>query len=788
MALDNRYIAASDLELYLVDKTTGLPMSNGTVEFYSDVNRASLKPVYTISGVSPNYSFVELPNPSTLSAVGTFQDAGQNNVIPYYFPYNADGDTELYYIVVKDQNEVVQFTREAWPPNVDNGSGGDTANAINYIPNGQFLAHTDIPEDSLNNIPFGQITQPQTEIAQGGWYFNQDIGTSSINNVQFFRFGEFLSNPEASPRYAVQVVSNLPDASDAYKDIRIRFDDVNKFSSNDTEYTITFNAVTFNSGDFILKLDLIKNFGTGGSPSPTTVTTLSQFTITGNETKFQLVFNFGSNEGEGIGANDDDYVELAFSFPINISFGSQLTDFALFSGSLASPSFPQTTQRDVMSRSLTPPTPNPDGSDLYLPMVLTKEGYGYDQSQVGLIQAAQYDMPTSLSPDSNVMLADGAQYYVNGYSDLGIPFYRLWSKAIWNETLKQPKFGTGDNFVTTAILNSSSSSLFFAFNSFGNPIAPIDGGTLTGFTFKSINAISALGYGFNGYKSGPDSSFIIANTPGHVPVNPAAGTSGFTITTYRNPTSVSSYLMFSIKAIAATTLASKYFTFESFPAVQYYMWFTVNGVGVDPALAGTGIKVELLSTYTAQDVSEIITYAIAGKKIEVIEITNGTTTPQNSFFLFTTTNASQYYVWFNKDNLGTDPDIAGRIGIEVAILTTDTSSIVSSKTMESINKVYFKCPNLQGAFLRGYDPNKIWDLNEDSRFTFGSEGYGNILGSLQIDDIIAHSHTYDYRQNLLPQTGSSTNCWVGTTTQQTNEFGGVETKPTNYSVNWVIRY
>ena len=299
--LDALYISASDLESYFVDKDTGLPLSGGQIFFYSDENRSMLKPIYTISGSAPNYSYIQLPNPLTLSAVGTIQDASNNNVPLYYYPYNTDGDVELYYIVVKSAGGVVQFTREAWPPNVVGSSESSDANGIlNFIPNGQFLLHNNIPANILSKYPAGQITQPITQIAQGGWTFERPSGSAAIDNVSFFRYAQYVTNPTDSPRYACRIICQSPSSSDSFKDLRIKFDDVNKFSSEINQFTFSFTAATYSSGDFPVNLNIIKNFGTGGSPSSPVITTLAIFNITGTEQIFSYSFSFGDNSTKNI--------------------------------------------------------------------------------------------------------------------------------------------------------------------------------------------------------------------------------------------------------------------------------------------------------------------------------------------------------------------------------------------------------------------------------------------------------------------------------------------------------
>jgi hypothetical protein len=139
MALDAQYFVTSDLDTYFVDKDSGLPLAGGFLTFYRDVARNTPKTVYQLTGAPPNYSYVALPNPVQLSSVGTVQDSGGDNVVIYYFPYDDEGNLDLYYVTCTDSMGVPQFTREAWP-NVGGGSTPIGASGIvqNQIANPQF--------------------------------------------------------------------------------------------------------------------------------------------------------------------------------------------------------------------------------------------------------------------------------------------------------------------------------------------------------------------------------------------------------------------------------------------------------------------------------------------------------------------------------------------------------------------------------------------------------------------------------------------------------------------------
>ena len=143
MSLDPRYIVATNLENYLVDKDTGLPLANGTVRFFQDDSRSTPKTVYQLTGSPPNYTYSALPNPMTLSAVGTTVNAGGNYTPIYYYPYATDGETvQLYYISIYSALNVLQYTLQAWP-NISEAS--DPTEMVSTV------------ENELSNSQFSQV-------------------------------------------------------------------------------------------------------------------------------------------------------------------------------------------------------------------------------------------------------------------------------------------------------------------------------------------------------------------------------------------------------------------------------------------------------------------------------------------------------------------------------------------------------------------------------------------------------------------------------------------------------
>lgn len=143
--IDPRYVTTVSLEEYFVNNGTGTPNSDGAIWFWQDNNRNVPKPVFQLVNLSapntpPNYAYVQLPNPITLSSVGTPVDNNGNNIAIYYFPYDAAGNIQLYFVQVYDSFGVLQEQREGWP-NIGPTENPDQemANISNELSNPQFV-------------------------------------------------------------------------------------------------------------------------------------------------------------------------------------------------------------------------------------------------------------------------------------------------------------------------------------------------------------------------------------------------------------------------------------------------------------------------------------------------------------------------------------------------------------------------------------------------------------------------------------------------------------------------
>lgn len=788
MSLDSRYIIASDLQSVFRDKDTGRPLRNGVIYFWADQARTIPKSVFKITGTPPNYSYVDLGAVINLTSIGTVSDNGPNDIILYYFPYDSDNNVELYFVQVYSEGGnitgVFQFSREGWP----NFSATDTsASTLNYVPNGQFLLHTNIP--ATDSTVFGQVTAGITYLGQGGWTFERPNSSTAKDVITF----NPLPAANGLPRFNVEINTQSPNAGDTFKDLRLKFNDVNKFVNTTQRYA--FQARSNTGSNLTVNIILIKNFGTGGST--TTETVIGTLTITPTYSFAQIKIPFGDNSGKTIGPNNDDYLQIAIRLPTDIVLDVLVTDAIVTPDTGATiNNFPTTTDAQFKYQSLAGwmPVPAPDGSDLYLAVKPTRQGMIFDHGEIGdvVYESSFQNYTNGISTITNRLLPIGTQYETSAYSALGIPFKRL-QQYFWNPTVNCPAYGTGPNYFTV-FSPFNSSSMTVSNNSLGTVTAPADGTPATGFTFATNTPIANTFATCVMYTS---NNFLVIDAVQGVTNPPTAGTSGFSVSVYRAGSSINKEID-AFSAVAATSLASTYFTFEVFSGHNFYVWFKVSGSGTDPAPGGTGILVNLLTGDTADIVAQKCFAAINCWQYSTITTVAGSAIPPDSYFTINSTTTS-YYVWYTVDSMGTDPKPVGKLPIPVAVLSTDTNIQVATKTQIAMNSKYFAVPNWPGMFLRNIDTTNTIDL--DVRYSYVPGIIGNIIGTYQLDDLRSHLHTAGTiiggASNILQGNGGGVGDIVAgsdygyasiTASTAINPFGGTETVPVNAGVNFAIKY
>lgn len=204
------YFACFPLQEYFVNKDTGFPLAGGYVEFFSDPAFTVPKDVFQQSLVGgTTYTYTNLGSVLVLSSVGTFVDNNGDDIIPFLYPYDAQGKVELYFVRVWSgnpsvQGSVLQFTRQGWPPNlIQSTSPSDVfESSLNLFTNPQFSIVNFVNTVGQTYYEITVSGAGSVEIAPG-WSISY-AGTGSLKLSQ----GLFSSDVSTNPSYYLQIDSD----------------------------------------------------------------------------------------------------------------------------------------------------------------------------------------------------------------------------------------------------------------------------------------------------------------------------------------------------------------------------------------------------------------------------------------------------------------------------------------------------------------------------------------------------------------------------------------------------
>jgi hypothetical protein len=487
-------------------------------------------------------------------------------------------------------------------------------------------------------------------------------------------------------------------------------------------------------------------------------------------------------------------------FPTNTILEVGLTDFILAQGALTNPAFPPTPNSEMQTQALYPPLPAFDNSSLYLPMMLTVNGFIFDDSCIGDIvsESTYLNYDGSISTSTNRLIADGSRYDPTLQSPLGIPYSRLWNKY-WNETTNVPAFGTGPGYFISSDRGGSAISLDIFNNDAGAVTDTVDFNTgFLIYTTHTGNDYQASAYDL----SGLDGLVLRPNSAGTVGI-PENGTTSFSFEYFKvTKDEFGNVVTDSVReqtvvipVAAASIVAGTYWTFQipsQYPTAFYYVWYTIDGAGADPVpVDGVGIRVDLLSTDTQQVVAYTTANAISGHQITHIETVAASAMTTGDYFLVSSITES-FYVWYDIAGGGGDPNLPGKIGIEVDLAGTETAPEVATATIIAINKKYFAVPDLQGVFLRGWDPLSKNDPELVYRFSKNSTPTieYNAVGTFQYDSVYSHNHPgTNLNPAVLEPPATVKSDVVDLSDYGVTGFTGeAESRPINFATNLVILY
>jgi len=100
----------------------------------------------------------------------------------------------------------------------------------------------------------------------------------------------------------------------------------------------------------------------------------------------------------------------------------------------------------------------------------------------------------------------------------------------------------------------------------------------------------------------------------------------------------------------------------------------------------TGVANEVVSTLVPTFTTTGNTTLGVAESTSLTTIADINSSLNSSYFLINSANdATQYYVWLNSDNTGTDPNVSGKTGIRVNISANDSANTVAANIRQALN-------------------------------------------------------------------------------------------------------
>lgn len=160
--------------------------------------------------------------------------------------------------------------------------------------------------------------------------YNGTIGTFSVSR-QAFTLGQ--TDVPGEPLYFLRWNHTVAGSASTFRVLQQRIEGVRTFAGKTV--TVSFYA----KADVPRTVDVTstQSFGTGGSPSANVVVNVGTANLTTSWQKFSFTFNHASISGKTIGTDNNDYVNIAFSLPLNTTMIIDFAQFMMNEGSISAP-------------------------------------------------------------------------------------------------------------------------------------------------------------------------------------------------------------------------------------------------------------------------------------------------------------------------------------------------------------------------------------------------------------------------------------------------------------------
>jgi hypothetical protein len=331
--------ALAPIPFWVVLDNVGKPAANCIMYPRSDLDHQAVKNVYQDAGGT-------IPWPLDANGGILFNDNGTQG--PFYWE---DNGIDHYYLEFWTADGDLINTIDGYPVT---GSGGSTPittiqNLNNFIIDGQF-SYNSLPAGGLSPIPTGQTDiqyiSPGFSNAsfEGGWAFNKNV-SGNTDSLTIVQPSLSSTSPPSNPR-GILTYTCTSAGSGTQLDASYYTRDVKTFQNERINFQ--FQAMASGSAPIGVASEVIitQQFGTGGAPSPTVVTTFP-FTWPTSFAPITINTTVPSTAGLSRGTNGDDYFSIGIKFPIGVTGIYQITNVMGIRGTVTPPNFVYDTQAET---------------------------------------------------------------------------------------------------------------------------------------------------------------------------------------------------------------------------------------------------------------------------------------------------------------------------------------------------------------------------------------------------------------------------------------------------------
>lgn len=313
-------VAAPVLQDLLVDKL-GVPLAGGIVTCYEDESRTFLKNWYYQVQSGGSYNYITLPNPLTLSAAGTIEDANGNDTIPFFYTVSEidNATREVYYITVDNAQGQRQFTRENFPflPPAEVNPVNQVATNQNYVINNNFWRNLgSVTTSAMPATTYPVMIAPSNHdgfsMPDINFYKNNNSGIDTITCTKFTQ-GPAVLTGDPQPEFYINHMCTSMGSSETQKMYQFPIQlHILNLQSQLATFTIQAQGV---SGGNDLSIYLYQFTGTGSSPPMPRL--LQTIQLNANWQKYIFNFSFDTASGLSLNGAPDDAWYIQIGMPLN---------------------------------------------------------------------------------------------------------------------------------------------------------------------------------------------------------------------------------------------------------------------------------------------------------------------------------------------------------------------------------------------------------------------------------------------------------------------------------------